>query len=157
MISVLWEFLNEMFWSAAFTLSPQSPLEMFYPRLTGEFALLLTAAWSFKPLHWAGDLTGWVTSARRNVLSGRPQQDYQPDAHKAQKPLSWEPAELYFVWRSFLSLSLFFNFYLFFIFLWLVTSFLQKRGRGNAWIDDKTVCDLETELIKSLIITEEGK
>lgn len=53
-------------------------------------AALLTAAPSFKPVHWAGDLTGWVTSDKRNVLSGCPQQDYQPAA--ARELRGWEPA-----------------------------------------------------------------
>ena len=38
----------------------------------GEAALLLTAALASKPLHWAGDLTGEVTSDRRNVSSACP-------------------------------------------------------------------------------------
>lgn len=45
--------------------------------LSSEAALLLTAAQGSKPPHWAGDLSDWVTSDRRNVLSGLPQRAYQ--------------------------------------------------------------------------------
>lgn len=38
--------------------------------LDGEPGLLLTAALCSKPVHWAGGLSGWVTSDSRNVLSG---------------------------------------------------------------------------------------
>lgn len=38
--------------------------------LSSEAALLLTASQGSKPPHWAGDLSDWVTSDRRNVLSG---------------------------------------------------------------------------------------
>lgn len=52
--------------------------------LGGEAALLLTAAPGSKLVHWAGDLSGWVTSDRRNVLSGCPQQGYQSDVDRAE-------------------------------------------------------------------------
>lgn len=51
--------------------------------LSGEAGLLLTAAQGSKPLHWAGDLSGWMTSDRRNVLSRCPQQGYQSDVDRA--------------------------------------------------------------------------
>lgn len=51
--------------------------------LSSEAGLLLTAARGSKPLHWAGDLSGWMTSDRRNVLSGCPQQGYQSDVDRA--------------------------------------------------------------------------
>lgn len=41
-----------------------------------------------KPVHWAGDLSGWVTSDRRNVLPGCPQQGYQFDADGSRKAVS---------------------------------------------------------------------
>lgn len=61
----------------------------------GEAALLLTAAQGSKPVHWAGDLSGWVTSDRRNVLSGCPQQGYQSDVDRAER--GCEPAG---VWNT---------------------------------------------------------
>lgn len=41
--------------------------------LSSEACLLLTAAQGSKPPHWAGDLSVWMTSDTRNVLSGCPQ------------------------------------------------------------------------------------
>lgn len=52
--------------------------------LGAEAGLLLTAARGSKPVHWAGDLSGWVTSDRRNVLSGCPQRGYRSDVDRAE-------------------------------------------------------------------------
>lgn len=59
--------------------------------LCGDAGLLLTAALGSKLVHWAGDLSAWVTSDRRNVLSGCPQQGYWSDVDRAEGLWATEP------------------------------------------------------------------